>query len=201
MINNKSITLISLSTDKPKSSLQAIKHCAEIFPFFDEIKLLSNYEGQEENIKIHKVAVDSYTEYNRFIVEKLNTYINTDYCLIVQDDGYIVNPDLWKKEFLEYDYIGAPWPWHGVCGNGGFSLRSKKFLELSSQLSYEEDHHEYSCAPEDWFLCVKNRMYFLVNQIKFAPLDLAQAFSFETPMSFPNEGKYNSFGFHGKHNL
>lgn len=201
MINNKSITLISLSTDKPKSSLQAIKHCAEIFPFFDEIKLLSNYEGQEENIKIHKVAVDSYTEYNRFIVEKLNTYINTDYCLIVQDDGYIVNPDLWKKEFLEYDYIGAPWPWHGVCGNGGFSLRSKKFLELSSQLSYEEDHHEYSCAPEDWFLCVKNRMYFLVNQIKFAPLDLAQAFSFETPMGFPNEGKYNSFGFHGKHNL
>jgi hypothetical protein len=201
VINNKSITLISLSTDKPKSSLQAIKHCAEIFPFFDEIKLLSNYEGQEENIKIHKVAVDSYTEYNRFIVEKLNTYINTDYCLIVQDDGYIVNPDLWKKEFLEYDYIGAPWPWHGVCGNGGFSLRSKKFLELSSQLSYEEDHHEYSCAPEDWFLCVKNRMYFLVNQIKFAPLDLAQTFSFETPMGFPNEGKYNSFGFHGKHNL
>ena len=201
MINNKSITLISLSTDKPKSSLQAIKHCAEIFPFFDEIKLLSNYEGQEENIKIHKVAVDSYTEYNRFIVEKLNAHIDTDYCLIVQDDGYIVNPDLWKKEFLEYDYIGAPWPWHGVCGNGGFSLRSKKFLELSSQLSYEEDHHEYSCAPEDWFLCVKNRMYFLVNQIKFAPLDLAQAFSFETPMSFPNEGKYNSFGFHGKHNL
>jgi len=201
VINNKSITLISLSTDKPKSSLQAIKHCAEIFPFFDEIKLLSNYEGQEENIKIHKVAVDSYTEYNRFIVEKLNAHIDTDYCLIVQDDGYIVNPDLWKKEFLEYDYIGAPWPWHGVCGNGGFSLRSKKFLELSSQLSYEEDHHEYSCAPEDWFLCVKNRMYFLVNQIKFAPLDLAQAFSFETPMSFPNEGKYNSFGFHGKHNL
>lgn len=201
MINNKSITLISLSTDKPKSSLQAIKHCAEIFPFFDEIKLLSNYEGQEENIKIHKVAVDSYTEYNRFIVEKLNAHIDTDYCLIIQDDGYIVNPDLWKKEFLEYDYIGAPWPWHEVCGNGGFSLRSKKFLELSSQLSYEEDHHEYSCAPEDWFLCVKNRMYFLVNQIKFAPLDLAQAFSFETPMGFPNEGKYNSFGFHGKHNL
>lgn len=201
MINNKSITLISLSTDKPKSSLQAIKHCAETFPFFDEIKLLSNYDGQEENIKIHKVAVDSYAEYNRFIVEKLNAHIDTDYCLIVQDDGYIVNPGLWKKEFLDYDYIGAPWPWHGVCGNGGFSLRSKKFLELSSQLTYEKDHHEYSCAPEDWFLCVKNRMYFLVNQIKFAPLDLAQSFSFETPMGFSNEGKYNSFGFHGKHNL
>ncbi len=201
MINNKSITLISLSTDKPKSSLRAIKHCLEIFPFFDEIKLLSNYNAQEGNIKIHKVAVDSYTEYNRFIVENLNAYIDTNYCLIVQDDGYIVNPNLWKKEFLEYDYIGAPWPWHGVCGNGGFSLRSKKFLELSSQLLYEEDHHEYSCAPEDWFLCVKNRMYFLLNQIKFAPLDLAQSFSFETPIGVVNEGKHSSFGFHGKHNL
>lgn len=201
MINNKTITLLSLSSDKPDQSIKAIKHCKDIFPFFDDVKLLTHYDGYEEGISIEKVNVNSYIDYNKFIVESLNDHIKTDFCLIIQDDGYISNPDLWNDKFLEYDYIGAPWPWHGVCGNGGFSLRSKNFLTLSSQLEYDPSHHEYNCAPEDWFLCVKNRIYFLLNQAKFAPLELAQSFSFETNMGFPNEGKHSSFGFHGKHNL
>jgi hypothetical protein len=24
--------------------------------------------------------------------------------------SFVVNADLWKEEFLEFDYIGAPWP-------------------------------------------------------------------------------------------
>jgi hypothetical protein len=201
MIKDKTITLLSLSTDKPESSLKVLKHCKTIFPFFDEIKLLSGFNDEKEDIIIKKVPVNSYTDYNRFMVESLNDYVDTDYCLIIQDDGYIINSHLWNDSFLEYDYIGAPWPWHQVCGNGGFSLRSKEFLKLSSKLFYQEEHHEYSCAPEDWFLCVKNRTYFLINQMKFAPLDLAQSFSFETPIGAVNEGKHSSFGFHGKHNL
>ena len=201
MIANKTLTLVALSSDRPEKTLNVIKHCKQAFPYFDEIKLLTNYDDQDEDILIQKVNVNSYTDYNRFIVESLNDFVKTDFCLIVQDDGYINNVNLWNDEFLNYDYIGAPWPWHEVCGNGGFSLRSKKFLELSSQLTYDPTHKEYECAPEDWFLCVKNRMFFLLNQIKFAPLDIAQSFSFETKIGLLNEGKHSSFGFHGKHNL
>ena len=81
----------------------------------------------------------------------LNNYIDSDFVLIIQDDGHIVNPHLWDNEFLNYDYIGAPWPnnkkWKNRfskydekvssniirnfnlnnIGNGGFSLRSKNF--------------------------------------------------------------------------
>jgi len=63
-------------------------------------------------------------------------------CLLVQPDGFVINPDKWDNQFFEYDYIGAPWeqvphsyldPWgkpHRV-GNGGFSFRSKKLLDVS----------------------------------------------------------------------
>lgn len=195
------LTLICLSTDKPVSSLKAMNHCLNVFPHFSKAKLLSSFDGKEGQIEIKKVPVASYLDYNKFMVEDLSAHVKTEHALIVQDDGYIVNPNLWTDDFLQYDYIGAPWPWHGVCGNGGFSLRSKRFLEVSSSLRYEPEHHEYPCAPEDWFLCVKKRKFFEDAGIKFAPNQIAQKFSFETPMGYPNEGKHSSFGFHGKHNL
>lgn len=43
------------------------------------------------------------------MIKELNKYIETDYVLIVQYDGFILNPKAWMDEFLEYDYIGAPW--------------------------------------------------------------------------------------------
>jgi hypothetical protein len=195
------ITLCCLSTDRPAESLKILERCLGIFPRFEKTILFSSFSGGTEKIEIKKVPVDSYEEYNRYIIEKLGSEIETDFCLIVQDDGFIVNPDLWDEDFLNYDYIGAPWPWHQVCGNGGFSLRSKKLLNLSQKLKYDPYHEEYDCAPEDWFLCVKNRKFFEENGIKFAPLELAQNFSFETRMGFENEGFHSSFGFHGKQHL
>ena len=41
---------------------------------------------------------------------KIGEYIESDFALVVQDDGHIVNPNNWSDEFLAYDYIGAPWP-------------------------------------------------------------------------------------------
>ena len=30
--------------------------------------------------------------------------------LTIWTDGFIVHPEMWRDEFLKYDYIGAPWP-------------------------------------------------------------------------------------------
>lgn len=54
--------------------------------------------------------------------------IPTETMLIFQTDTMIVNPDR-LREFLDYDYVGAPWS-DGAVGNGGLSLRKKsKMLE------------------------------------------------------------------------
>jgi len=64
--------------------------------------------------------------------------IDTQFTLVTQWDGYVINAEAWTEEFLDYDYIGARWigdvvkaagspPEYNV-GNGGFSLRSDIFL-------------------------------------------------------------------------
>jgi hypothetical protein len=36
-------------------------------------------------------------------------HVDTEFAILVHEDGFIVNPECWSDEFF-YDYIGAPWP-------------------------------------------------------------------------------------------
>lgn len=191
MINNKTITLFSVAWGDEVEKIKIIvDDCLNKFPFFDDVKILTN--------------INNLLDYNKFFVEDFTSYIDTDFVITVQSDGFIINPNLWNDKFLNYDYIGAPWPWHNVCGNGGFSLRSKKFLQTSSKLKYIKDHPEYPYCPEDNFLCLNkyNRKFMLENKIEFADIKTALDFSFEHPIAtYPNHKINNSFGFHGKFNI
>jgi len=151
------------------------------------------YDERHNEMKFHSYFTiekpNSYEEYNKLIVKNFHKYFSTNFILITQHDGYILNPNAWQSDFLEYDYIGAPWS-DGVVGNGGFSLRSKKFCELSSEI--ESDIY----APEDVLLCRTHRKFFEDNGIKFAPEELAHKFSWEKNSRYPYyEGQ---FGFHGE---
>src|SRR5262249_12882229 len=69
----------------------------------------------------------SVAEYSEFVLKRLVDYVDTPHVLLVQWDGFVLNPGAWREDFLSYDYVGAPWPWHQDgrnVGNGGFSLRS-----------------------------------------------------------------------------
>ena len=48
--------------------------------------------------------------FNYKMVYELGDYIQTDFALIVHYDGFVVHPESWRDEFLDYDYIGSPWP-------------------------------------------------------------------------------------------
>ncbi len=147
-------------------------------------------------LRIHPEGkLGSKEAYSKFILKELYKYIETDYALIIQHDGYVKNPEAWTDEFLKYDYIGAPWWYkdgHNV-GNGGFSLRSKKFLEATYKFftvyTAAETH------PEDHVICRKYRESFEKGfDIKFAPEELAAKFSFE---GWNQQGVWSGqFGFH-----
>lgn len=105
----------------------------------------------------------SYLEYNIFILYALDDLIDTDFALVVQNDGFVVNGNNWRDEFLDYDFIGAPLycmfeitedgsykkydqqkcdPYYDNLppnffegSNGGFSLRSKKLLGMPRKLN------------------------------------------------------------------
>jgi hypothetical protein len=153
---------------------------------FNSIKILSaqneSFNFKQENTSIIKIESMSQEKYNIFCINELYKYVDTDFVLLFQNDGFILNPEHWSDDFLNYDYIGAPWPSYeeSRVGNGGFSLRSKKFLNTTKDLVYLHNIglSGGSCTPEDHLLCRYYYDYLIKAGIKFAPIDIAIRFSF-----------------------
>ncbi len=202
-----SITLLSVVTseDYMERTLKSMVVSLKARPFDKAVIICPRNSVVAPECGITPIYKDiEWVNYSGWVLKNLVDYVNTDFALCVQWDSCIINPDLWDDKFLEYDYIGAPWPNNFVnrVGNGGMSCRSKKFLEECVNLHYYKQVGENG---EDYFACVTCYEYMLGAGIKFAPLDLARKFSVEysipeAPHSHGDLSSYNSFGFHGVFN-
>ena len=223
MRNLNNIDIITINCTDSQAGLMSIKHCQKFFNF-GKAMLFTNEDIFDENVEVIKInKLNSVDEYNNYVLN-LNKYLKNDFVLVIQDDGFIVNHNLWDDKFLEYDYIGSPWPsvndtnWINLqnknlqpyllenlknnrIGNGGFSLRSKKFLEYSSQFNNCEG------IGEDAFLNIVKYKNAVDFGIKYPSIDLALKFSHEIPF-INSENNISSrnyeffdinqhFGFHG----
>lgn len=152
--------------------------------------LLTNIDITASGIECINVGgLDTWSEYNRFIVKELTNYFDTDYCILVQWDGIILDGSLWSDDFIKYDYIGAAWL-DGICGNGGLSIRSKKLMDISAK----DDFIEIT-EPEDVAYCRMYRKYLETKYgITYAPKEVCDKFSFEL-----NQPLNYTFGKHGFH--
>lgn len=168
MNNQPSLTIVSITGHQgyAQSSAYAIEHS------FEELKT------QISNLKCLLISPErpadcpdyiqhipckpfGYFEYNLFCLYKLGQVIETDFALIVQHDGWVINGDKWQDKFFEYDFIGAPtlnlaqfegdefitrldaeeWLkyWDNMpknlveCQNGGLCLRSRKLLNILTE--------------------------------------------------------------------
>lgn len=210
--NLEDITLLSITSvdvDLAKNALMISQELCK----FESIKLLSPMKpaGLLSSIEHISIPPIDFLGYSKFMIEDLHKYVDTKFCLVVQADGFVLNPQLWDAQFLEYDYIGAPWPTivglsnnpqgfsfdKNRIGNGGFSLRSKKLLEACSQIKF--DGLDLPIKSEDVIICHYFYEEMLKAGIKFAPIDLASQFSIESHIPGLNADLKNSFGFHGKH--
>ena len=145
---NLPIDIISVNCLNPLESLKALDYSTKILKFNNSYLFTHEKINSTKHKVINIDKFNSITDYSDFILG-IGNYVDSEYVLIVQDDGYIINPKKWTNEFLAYDYIGAPWPgqyswrkrWKNETyqkayinskknriGNGGFSLRSRKFL-------------------------------------------------------------------------
>jgi hypothetical protein len=193
------VTLFGLDCVDIDRLIKAADICAKNFEFA-EIKLLSSIASDNKNVvKIEPIT--SVRQYSKFVLKKMNDYIDTDFALIIQHDGFILNSEAWDDEYLNYDYIGAPLLIDGklIVGNGGFCLRSKKLLSIlqaDPNIRIEETpSHQYG-ENEDWIISVIKREYLECLGVKFAPVELAHKFSFEKNKEYG--AKWNGqFGFHG----
>ena len=164
-----------------------------------------------KDIKVIKIApIKNHIDYNYFIIYELHKYLIEDFCLIVQWDGSVMCNWMWSNEFLNYDYIGAPFLQRkndrlycrdktGIfrsVGNGGFSLRSKRILEAPTKLDLV-DEPEFTNAHEDGFFSVLHRQKLEEHGYKWAPVKIARDFSQEKARNILDLIR-PSFGYHGK---
>lgn len=187
-----STTLVCVDTANQALAKLALMYSAH-FCTFDRILYLSDIDWGVPSCDFIRIEpITSIDWYNEFMIKGLYNYIETDYVLVIQFDGFIRNPSNWDDGFFSHDYIGAPWPQHPdyPVGNGGFSLRSRRLLQALQDPVIPSSTDD----GEDAVICRHFRPYLEEkHRIKFADVDTAARFSYE-------EGPYPTnqpFGFHG----
>lgn len=207
MLNLENVTLIAMTSVKIEQTIKALEwSCKDIK--FACVKLVTDVEidNVPDFLTVEKTErMNNIDDWNYAIIYKLNNFIDTEFAILIHDDGFIVNPDSWRDEFLEYDYIGAPWPLPTdsfsfrdinneiIRVGNSVSLRSKKLIELPVKLNLEwKPFHGF--YNEDGFICVNYRHVYLEHGMKFADIDVGKYFSHE--IMIPEIEGIEPFAFH-----
>src|SRR5205085_391058 len=96
--------------------------------------------------------IDSTFAYSQFVFKDLPRVVETPFALMVQWDGYVIDANAWSENFRDFDYIGARWPFISdgmAVGNGGFSLRSRKFMSALMEPRFPIG----DSGNSDWLVC------------------------------------------------
>jgi hypothetical protein len=190
------VVLAAVGSTKVKETEQALAYSFNQIQFHS-VLFFTNKENHTDHssIKYKEIPeIKTLRDYQFFSVNKLPQYAlpelsdGVTHVLFISWDGFVVNPKAWDKQFLNYDYIGAPLPNSKTGGNGGFCLKSKKFLNQQTNIC---DDSSLPCGlNEDIILSISLRDQFIKAGCKYAPYSVAKNFAVEYD-------KYKaSFGFH-----
>lgn len=203
--NLNSVSLVSVTGVDPEKNLRALE-ISRVGLNFAEIVLLSRLEPRRkvDGIRVESITNSNWTydEFSKFMLFELFKHVRTEFALFVHHRAHVLRPKAWTDEFLNYDYVGAPWSAathftnEGVevrVGNGGFSLRSQRLMRAPTELGLPFTDNGTGYFHEDGQLCVYHRDRLEKHGIRFAPVEVAAQFS--TEKKVPERVK-KSFGFH-----
>ena len=144
-------------------------------------------------------------DWSRKMIYELGDYVDTSHALIIHNNGYVVHPEMWKDEWLKYDFAGSPFPmpsdsfsYRDINGKiqrvgNSVSLRSKRLLDLPKKLGMEwRSWHGY--FNEDGWISVNMRHIYEANGCKYMPLEEAVYFGRENEIE-ENKDIENTFVF------
>ena len=190
MLELPQVTLICLTSKNLEPHEYAIKESCEKIKF-GSVKMIVDY------------SIDTIDKWNKAIIYDLYKYVDTEYALLIHADGYVISPELWNPDWLNYDYIGAPWPlpqddfsYRDEVGDlirvgNSVSLRSVKLMKLVATREWKP---YFGNTNEDGFISVHHRKWAESQGCKFAPLDVAIHFSKEHDI--PENKGLDTFCFH-----
>jgi len=200
------VTLLAISSTEEEGSIKSLVKCCEQIEFGD-VKFVSHKKPESMPDFItweYCPEIKSYREFDQYVFPYMGEHVQTSHMLMVQTHAYILHPELWDDNWLVYDFIGAPWQERPEfisvstgemvrVGNGGFSLRSKKLLDLPLKLNLPVVI-DRGYSSDDGLINSYYRKIFLDNGIKYPSVDVAAKFAFENIV--PENIGIIPFGFH-----
>lgn len=192
------VTLLITDCINVKRAERVIEICKQHCDF-GAIKLLTSLPTDSE-YRVEIMPLNTLVMYSIFMLTECHKYIDTPHVLIVQRDGFILNPQSFKQEWLKYDYIAPLFVQYDKMGSGGFSLRSKKLMKAVSESvakwdGTQENADEIQSAVgcyEDGVICLSGTF----RTFKFAPFEEACMFAVGGNRN-PKYYREKPFGFHG----
>lgn len=219
MLSLPTVTLLAIDTIDPLRTLKAMRYSLLQAQFAEAVLVTdrANYnsrfvrtiggQGRIDQITVHFVEPGPRSDYERQIICDLPLFFKTDFCLFQEWDAAIVNPNAWNPQWLNYDFIGAPWPYdfnengyppctrENCVGNGGFSLRSLEFCKMTRNLFNEAGQPQEAIRLSDAWISRTMRTHLDGSGFTFAPEEEALKFSCE------NRFYNGQFGVHGKNTI
>ena len=201
------VTLMALTSVKVMETVKAMKYSMRGIDFGDCVLVTHRRPLYlPRSIRYAKTArLENIDDFNYQMLYEMGKYVHTDFVMLVHYDGFVVHPEMWQDAFLDYDYIGAPWPVrdddfsyrdiHGnICRVGNsVGIRSRRLLDFPKEagIPFEPDHGFYN---EDVLLCCTNRHLLEAAGLRIAPLEVAKYFSHENML--PETAGITPFAFH-----
>jgi len=211
MLSN--VTLVAMTSVNVTATIKAMRYSMRGIDFGDAVLITHKKPWNlPKSIRYsHTTKLTNIDEFNYKMVYELGDHIKTDFALIVHADGFVVNPEMWRDEFLEYDYIGAPWPLPpkgdnttyrdkdgNICRVGNSAgIRSKRLMDYPKKANIPwEGEYAYGRMwfYEDGFICCKIRHLLEAEGMRIAPLDVAKYYAHEKMI--PEVQGIKPFAFH-----
>ncbi len=125
--------------------------------------------------RLHQISepwINSLEAYNKLMTSKSfwENFMYYDRVLIIQHDSALLRKGI--EDFLQWDYIGAPWKFQDAGGNGGLSLRNPRAMfDICNKYVYDQSIDGYE---DIWF------SRFVGQDWRLAPREECFKFSCET---------------------
>jgi hypothetical protein len=202
------VTLVAVTGVDIESAQAALQHCLNDLAFARALLVAPRPPTLADPRITHiRCQPMDLVGYSAFVLKKLVDLIDTSHMLMVQADGFVVNPERWDDSWLAYDYVGAPWPEEILIGlhrrrprnrvgNGGFSLRSRRLMKLVQPINLGS--MTYPTKSEDLIICDLLYAYLTEHGMRFADTATAASFAIERDSASFGHTLGDVFGFHGK---
>lgn len=192
------VTLLIVDCLNVKRAAIVIEKCTKLCDF-GAVKFLTSLPTDHPN-KIEIMPLNTLVMYSIFMLTECHKYIDTPHVLIVQRDGFILNPQSFNQEWLKYDYIAPLFIQYDRVGSGGFSLRSRYLMQnLAANIvqwdgtqKHADEIQEAMGCYEDGVICLSGRF----SHFKIAPKEEACMFAVGGNRN-PKYYREKPFGFHG----